>query len=230
MPLYREHEPEDAPVLIIANGEPCSTTLLSVLLIHDPFVIVLDNAIYRATEMGIKINAWLGDFDETHDFEQVKRHSPHIEIVRTPDQELRDFNKAIDFAIQRGYQAANIVWATGRRADHAMANMTDIVRYKGKIDLVLWDDYSKIFAISSGFERWYKSNTPISLMPIGIVAGIKTTGLKYDLGHEELSLGYRHGCSNSAAQDGVVTISFNKGDMLLMECNDLTPDRSACVS
>ncbi|MGX5855439.1 thiamine diphosphokinase [Dyadobacter jiangsuensis] len=209
------------PALIIANGEACSPELLGQLLEWSPFIVVLDHAIYRVLDLGIKVDAWLGDFDVAHDFEAVRERQHPLEIVNTPDQEKTDLNKAIEFLIERGFPAANIVWATGRRADHAITNITDLVRYKDKIKLVLLDDYSKIFPLTGTFEKWYAAGTPISLIPVGAVDGIETSGLKYNLNNETLTMGHRTGSSNVTEADGMVRVSAQKGDLLIMECWDL---------
>jgi len=209
------------PALIIANGEACSEELLGQLLEWSPYIVVLDHAIYRVLELGIKIDVWLGDFDKDHDFDAIRSSQEPLEIVSTPDQDKTDLEKAIDFLIGRGFPAANIVWATGRRADHAITNITNLVRYKEEIRLVLFDDYSKIFPLRGVFEKWYVAGTPISLIPVGEVKGIKTSGLKYNLDQETLTLGYRTGNSNEAETDGMVRISASQGDLLIMECWDL---------
>lgn len=209
------------PALIIANGEACSPELLGQLLEWSPFIVVLDHAIYRVLDLGIKVDAWLGDFDVAHDFEAIRERQHPLEIVNTPDQEKTDLNKAIEFLIERGFPAANIVWATGRRADHAITNITDLVRYKDKIKLVLLDDYSRIFPLTGTFEKWYAADTPVSLIPVGTVDGIETSGLKYNLNNETLTMGHRTGSSNVTEADGMVRVSAQKGDLLIMECWDL---------
>ncbi|GAB2790656.1 thiamine diphosphokinase [Rhabdobacter roseus] len=208
------------PALIIANGEACSEELLGQLLEWSPYVLVLDHAIHRVLPLGIKIDAWLGDFDHGHDFEAVLAQQHPLEIIHTPDQDKTDLNKAIEFLIERGFPAANIVWATGRRADHAITNLTDLVRYKDQIRLVMLDDHSKIFPLRGTFEKWYAAGTPLSLIPVGTVQGIVTSGLKYNLHHETLTLGYRTGSSNEVAADGFVRITAHTGDLLIMECWD----------
>ena len=208
------------PALIIANGESCSDEMLGQLLEWSPFVVVLDHAIYRVLDRGIKVDAWLGDFDQDHDFGAIRERQHPLEIVPTPDQDKTDLEKAIEFLIGRGFPAANIVWATGRRADHAITNITNMVRYKTQIRLVLYDDHSKIFPLVGTFEKWYVAGTPLSLIPIGEVSGIVTSGLKYNLTDETLTLGYRSGNSNEAAADGFVRIAAGTGDLLIMECWD----------
>lgn len=208
------------PALIIANGEACSEELLGQLLEWSPMVVVLDHAIYRVLDLGIKVDVWLGDFDQQHDFEDIQARQHPLKIVHTPDQELPDIEKAINYLIQEGFPAANIVWATGRRADHTLTNITSMVRYKDDIRLVMFDDYSKIFPLTGTFEKWYVTGTPISLIPVGTVDGIQTSGLKYNLNDEALTLGYRTGSSNEAETDGMVRISARSGDLLIMECWD----------
>lgn len=208
------------PALIIANGEACNDEMLGQLLEWSPFVVVLDHAIYRVLDRGIKVDAWLGDFDHGHDFDAIRERQHPLEIVPTPDQNKTDLEKAIEFLIGRGFPAANIVWATGRRADHAITNITNLVRYKTQIRLVMFDDHSKIFPLAGTFEKWYTAGTPLSLIPVGAVNGIVTSGLKYNLADETLTLGHRSGNSNEAAADGFVRITAREGDLLIMECWD----------
>lgn len=209
------------PALIIANGESCSNELLGQLLEWSPFVVVLDGAINRVLELGIKIDVLLGDFDsKNHAVEQIQAQQK-IEIVHTPDQNKTDLQKGIEFLIARNFDAVNIIWATGRRADHNLSNITDIVRYKQQINIVLHDDYSKIFQLPKRYQKWYVKDTVLSLMPVGVVSGVTTQGLSYNLQNDVLTLGYRTSSSNSAAQDGQVMIEHTEGDLLMMECRDV---------
>ena len=51
------------PALIIANGAACDPERMGQLLEWNPFVLVLDGALHRVLELGIRIDAVLGDFD-----------------------------------------------------------------------------------------------------------------------------------------------------------------------
>lgn len=205
---------------MIANGEACSTELIGQLLEWSPFVLVLDGAIHRVMDLGIKIDALLGDFD-SHDraLAELENQMP-VEIIHTPDQNKTDLQKGIEYLISKGFSAVNIIWATGRRADHNLTNVTDIVRYRSQINIVMLDDYSRIIPLPPIFKKWYVKGSVLSLMPVGTVSGIVTTGLKYNLNQEELKIGYRSGSSNEADEDGLVTIQYASGDLLLMECKD----------
>ncbi|RYF66434.1 MAG: thiamine diphosphokinase [Cytophagaceae bacterium] len=208
------------PALLIANGESCDPDLLGQLLEWSPFIVVLDQAIHRVMDMGLKADVLLGDFDRDLDVDAIRTAQYPIEIISTPDQNKTDLEKGIDFLIERGFPAVNIVWATGRRMDHTITNLTNIVRFKSTIKVTLIDDYSVIYPLVGRFEKWYAKGTPISLIPVGTVTGIETEGLLYNLYNESLTIGYRTGSSNEAADDGFVRIITQTGDLLLMECHD----------
>ncbi|MCV9930057.1 thiamine diphosphokinase [Flavobacterium sp. LS1R49] len=211
---------DQEPALIIANGAACNPELLGQLLEWSPLVIVLDSAMERVVELGIKVDVLLGDFDRGFDTEKYKTSQYPIEIVHTPDQDKTDLEKAFEYLIERKIPAANVVWATGKRADHTITNLTNIVRYRNLLKIVILDDHSKIFILPNKFEKWYTANTPISLIPVGVVNGISSDNLVYPLQNDTLTIGYRTGISNAVAKDGIVTITHTDGDLLLMECMD----------
>jgi len=209
------------PALIIANGEACSNELLGQLLEWSPFIVVLDGAIVRVLELEIKVDVLLGDFDRLgNKLEEIRKLQHPLEIVYTPDQEKTDLEKAFDFLIERGHKAVNVVWATGKRADHTITNLTQLVKYKNQLQIVVLDNYSRVFCLSRNFRKWYPAGTSLSLIPVGAVNGITTAGLKYNLNNETLSLGYRSGNSNETVIDGIISIEHVEGDLLLMECHD----------
>lgn len=211
---------DQEPALIIANGASCSHELLGQLLEWSPLVIVLDSAMDRVIDLGIKIDVLLGDFDRGFNPEYYLEKQYPLEIVHTPNQDKTDLDKAFDYLIAKGHKAVNVIWATGKRADHTITNITNIVAYRKQLKIVVWDDHSKVFLLQQKYEKWYTAKTTISLIPIGKVTGITTKNLFYPLNNEELTIGYRTGSSNHVAEDGIVTIEHQDGDLLLMECWD----------
>lgn len=210
------------PALIIANGESCSAELLGQLLEWSPTVVVLDGAAHRVQELGIKMDVIIGDFDRIspEELNKLSVEQDPLRIIHVEEQESTDLEKAIRFLIEEGYPAVNIVWATGRRTDHTLNNLMSLHRFAHQIDLVMYDDFSKIIPLTKPYEKWYPANYNLSLLPLGKVEGLVTTGLKYNLNNEHLESGIRSGSSNQTLQDGFVKISFQKGKLLLMECHD----------
>ncbi|UQD57531.1 thiamine diphosphokinase [Flavobacterium sp. K5-23] len=211
---------DQEPALIIANGAACSSELLDQLLEWSPLVIVLDSAVERVFELGIKIDVLLGDFDRGFDANYYKEKQYPLEVVHTPDQSKTDLEKAFDYLFERNIPAVNVIWATGKRTDHTITNLTNIVRYREKLKIVILDDHSKVFLLPKRFEKWYPSKTPISLIPIGHVTGIHSENLFYPLENDYLTIGYRTGSSNHVINDGIVIIEHSEGDLLMMECMD----------
>lgn len=211
---------DQEPALIIANGASCSDELLGQLLEWSPLVVVLDSAIERVLELGIKVDVLIGDFDRDFDPYYYAEQQYPMEVVHISDQESTDLEKAFNYLVERNIPAANVVWATGKRADHTITNITNIVRFKEKLKIVVLDDYSKIYRIPNSFKKWYEKGTIISLIPVGTVNGIISTNVLYPLNNESLTIGYRTGSSNTVLEDGIVSISYDEGDLLMMECHD----------
>ena len=211
---------DQEPALIIANGAACSNELLGLLLEWSPLVVVLDSAICRVMKLNIKVDVLLGDFDRDFNANYYKETQFPIEIVSTPNQDKTDLEKAFDYLIEREIPAVNVVWATGKRSDHTITNLTIIAKYRNLLKIVIFDDHSKVFLLPRKFQKWYPKNTIISLIPIGTVNGISSENLLYPLNKTTLKIGYSTGCSNQAKQDGIVKIEHLDGDLLLMECND----------
>ena len=211
---------DQEPALIIANGASCNNELLGQLLEWSPLVVVLDSAIERVIDLNIKVDVLLGDFDRGFDPQDFIKEQYPIEIVHTPDQNKTDLEKAFDYLIERKIPAVNVVWATGKRADHTITNITNIARYRDLLKIVILDDHSKIFILPRNFQKWYPANTPISLIPIGKVSGISSENLYYPLQNDTLAIGIRTGSSNHVTQDGMVIINHIEGDLLIMECFD----------
>jgi thiamine pyrophosphokinase len=212
------------PALLIANGSSCKSELLEELLEWSPFVVVLDGAMSRVHDLGIKVDVLLGDFDRNElAIEEIKKFQFPIEIIHTPDQEKTDLEKGIEFLIERGFPAVNIIWATGLRMDHTLANVFNLVKYKNDISLVMLDDHSKVIPLKSYphiFEKWYQKSTIISLLPMPQAYGIETVNLLYKLNKESLEIGFKLGNSNEVENDGLVQLKFASGELFLLECID----------
>lgn len=211
---------DQEPALIIANGASCSNELMGELLEWSPLVIVLDSAIERVLGLNIKVDVLLGDFDRDFNANYYKEKQYPLEIVHTPNQNKTDLEKAFDYLIEKGHKAANVIWATGKRSDHTISNITNIISYRDKLKIVILDNHSKIFLLPRKYQKWHTSQTIISLIPIGDVTGITTENLYYKLKNDNLKLGYKNGNSNYVIDDGLISIEHKTGDLLLMECVD----------
>ncbi|MCO5253452.1 MAG: thiamine diphosphokinase [Bacteroidia bacterium] len=206
------------PVLVLANGMPCSSDLLNQLVEWSPSIMVLDGAYFKAMARNIRFDILLGDFDS------LGTLSPELpfpaEIIHTPDQEKTDLHKGIELLIERKTQAANLLWATGARADHFMSNLNVMARFRNEITLKMIDDHSVIYPIKSPFKKYFRAGENLSLIPLKAVRNINTRNLQYEISQGVLEPGGRFGSSNKVKESGLVEISFDDGILLLMECKD----------
>ncbi|MBI1184494.1 thiamine diphosphokinase [bacterium] len=206
------------PALLIADGEMCSLALLESLLEWSPMVLALDNAFMKVASLGVKVDYWLGDFDDVNPNEELEKwQQSHVQVVHTPDQNATDFEKGVDFLMQKGVREVNVLWATGKRFDHSLGNMSFLTKYHGKIKLVFYNDYSRMYMLNHSFSKWYKKGQIISLMPLPFAKAVSTTGLKYLLDKEDLEWGIRIGTSNEVPHDGEVSVNYTDGHLLMIE-------------
>lgn len=212
---------DQEPALIIANGEACSDDLLDQLMEWSPFVLVLDGAIHRVLEKQIKFDAWLGDFDSSNDIDITQiPHLQHIQKIHTPDQNKTDLQKGIEFLIEKGFPAANIIWGTGKRQDHHFNNLFTLSQYHSQITLGVIDNHSRVYVLPNAFKKWYPKGTKISIFPVGKATGIQTENLAYNMSNHDLQLPFSTSSSNEVAEDGFVSITYETGHLLMMECWD----------
>lgn len=208
------------PALIIANGLECNMGILGQLLEWSPFIVVLDGALQRVLELGIKFDVVLGDFDH-QSLDEVREAIPPDTIIEyVPDQEKTDLEKGLEYLIERKFQAVNILWATGRRSDHYMNNIAILARYMDKINQVMIDDHSRIYPINSGFRKFFPKDKNISLIPLNRVEGLHTTNLQWNTSGTTLEYPFNTSSSNKVKEDGLVSIEFLSGILLMMECVD----------
>ena len=209
------------PALIIANGQACSFELLGQLLEWSPFIVVLDGALGRVLDLGIHFDVLLGDFDSLTENDRKKVEALRIKIHHTPNQNKTDLQKGLDYLIANNHKMVNVVWATGLRADHSFNNICTLGWYKDLIQATILDDHSRIYVLPKTFTKKFNTNDIVSLIPLGVVEGISSTGLLYPLNNLNLSTDTATGASNQAIGDGLVTIEYKTGTLLAMECIEL---------
>jgi thiamine pyrophosphokinase len=206
--------------LIVANGEACSDDLLDQLLEWSPFVMILDGALERYVLKDKVFDVFLGDFDGRKVDELGSVLPAQVEIVHVPEQDKTDLEKGIEFLIKKGHKAVNILWATGRRSDHYLNNISILGRYLSQIDLVMIDAHSVIFPVRSGFKKYYPAGTNISLMPLNKVTNLRTGNLVWNSSGQNYEFPFSSSSSNRVLKNGIVNIHYDEGILLLMECRD----------
>ena len=198
-------------VIIVANGEqPQPPQHWNRIKRADP-LICTDGAANWLLERNITPDVIIGDLDSLKG--ELRGRLDQETIHHVPTQENTDLEKALLYAIDEGYTAATVLGATGKRDDQTLANLYLLVKYAEKIRLQLLTNYSTIEAITGEFSTRVEQGQTISLLPVGKVTGVTTTGLEFPLANETLEIGTR-GVSNRAA-DEEITVSVKSGTLLI---------------
>ncbi len=173
-------------------------------------VFCTDGAYKYLKELEIVPDVISGDFDSISTSEIPQG----IEVVETPDQNFTDFEKALAIIHSRNYEEVYVYGSSGMEHDHFLGNLSSGLKFKNKLTIVFFDDFSYYFFTEKSIVLDGYYGRTISLYPFPIAKGIKTTGLKYLLNDEDLDITKRIGIRNMAIEDKV-EIEYEEGELLL---------------
>ncbi len=193
-------------VLFISGQPPAK---LPDLNIFDK-IYCTDQAYFYLYSKKIKPDVISGDFDNF----DLKIIEDGIEVIETPDQDYTDFEKALKILIERGFEEVHVYGGSGREQDHYLGNLSVACKYREKLSIIFFDDYSYYFFAEKETQLQGYKDRMISLYPFPVTRGITTEGLKYPLNDEGLIITGRIGIRNTAVDD-VVKITFKDGGLLI---------------
>lgn len=155
----------------------------------------------------------------TGDFDSINNIPTTVEVLKTPDQDFTDFEKALHILRKRGYNSIDIYGGSGKEHDHFLGNLSTALLWKNEIRITFFDDYGTYFFIEDKCTLNNVLDKTISLIPFPIAQGILTEGLKFQLKNEPLTFGKRVGTRNKAIENEV-KISINSGELLVYISNE----------
>ncbi|MFD0761266.1 thiamine diphosphokinase [Lutibacter aestuarii] len=171
-------------------------------------VCAIDGAYNHFEANNILPDLVTGDFDSIHNIPTT------VEVIKTPNQEYTDFEKALQILKQRGYYYIDVYGGSGKEHDHFLGNISTALQWKLDVSISFFDDFGKYFFIKEHIELTKVKGRNISLIPFPNAYGISTKGLKYPLKNEDLTFGERIGTRNKADEETVV-ISYKSGNLLI---------------
>ena len=200
--------------LVVCNGEIGMTKEhVRRLLADRPFVVCADGGANKLRRWKIRPDLIIGDLDSV--IPLTRRVFSDIETIHLPDQNSTDLEKAFEYLIAHKFARAVVLGATGEQVDHTLANISILLKYRKKLDLVMKDALFDLFFVDGTARVATVPGQRISLMPIGLCTGVTTDGLRFPLSHEAMEFGVREGVSNEAT-GAAVTVTVADGSMLMM--------------
>lgn len=169
-----------------------------------------DGAYSYLSKFKIKPDVISGDFDSF----PLESLPEGIEIIETPDQEFTDFEKALQIIYARGHETVYVYGSSGMEHDHFLGNLTAGLKFKDRLTLLFFDDYSCYFFADFRLKLDGYKDRVVSLYPFPEASGITTSGLKFPLKNESLNLTSRIGTRNLAISDEI-EIEYTSGNLLI---------------
>jgi len=201
-----------ARAVIFANGELRDPDRARALLRADDTILCADGGTHHARALGLQPHTVIGDLDSLSKDEIDELTRGEVQINLFPaDKNETDLELALQFAVDSGFKAILIVGATGGRLDQTLSNLALISdSIFGDCDVRMDDGVEEAFFCRDETEVNGEIGDVVSLIPWGgVVGGIRTENLKWQLEDESLYAEESRGISNEMiAAKAAVSISF----------------------
>ncbi len=189
--------------IILANGFPPNRNTVKFLQ-NKGYATLLcaDGGANSAKTLDLIPAYIIGDLDSIRQdvYEYYSDNSNIIKIIRQNDT---DVEKCLKFAIKKKFDEVILLGATGDRLDHSFCNLGIVLKYFGKIKIMIIHQKSLLSAYSGSIILNTIPNEIISLYGIDSKTRIKSTGLKYPLNNIALPFGQKESTSNMAINNKV---------------------------
>ncbi|NOX89589.1 MAG: thiamine diphosphokinase [Calditrichaeota bacterium] len=201
-------------VAIVLNGEGLHKRRLKQALRDVSAVIAADGGANYCRKNNVIPDYIIGDLDSISiDHTQI---SPETELIRIDDQYSTDLEKALKLADTLKPDRLRLLNATGKRSDHAVANILFLARKSERIPVEVFDNYGVIHFLNPGRHQFYfKTGKLISLTSFTSVKNLSLKGFKYSLSNEHFN-DFFVGISNVVVQEPC-EIAFDSGILMMYE-------------
>ncbi len=137
-----------------------------------------------------------------------------IKIIETPNQNLTDFEKALNIIVDKGFKKVDIYGASGKEQDHFLGNINVAYKFENKLDLNFYDDNHHYFLTSKSISFKTEVGKTISLYPFPNATNIITSGLKYSVNKEDFKITDKIGIRNESVKQKI-SIDFESGTLIV---------------
>jgi thiamine pyrophosphokinase len=198
--------------LILANGKPPGKRLLKKYLSSVDLFICADGGANTSVRYNCIPHLIVGDFDSVRN--KTLRVFNKVKQRKLNDQNSTDLEKALTAARRNKCSKITVMGATGGRLDHAIGNLSALVKFSHKADIKFVDETGEFIPVGHKLEITLAIGTNISLLPLSRCKKIVTAGLKWNLKNESLQLGVRESTSNIVASPNI-NIKVGSGDLVV---------------
>ncbi|AWN24488.1 thiamine diphosphokinase [Deinococcus irradiatisoli] len=196
---------------ILVGGRLTLTPALAALPRPD-IVIAADGGARHAAALGVRIDAWVGDFDSSQDLTLDAPREVYPAAKDSTDAEL-----AVQVARQRGATELVVLGAFGGRFDHAFALALGACRLSAEglpVTLHSGDEAGYPLLPGEPVQLELEAGQIFSVLAASALRGLNLRGARWPLHGAEVPLGSGWTVSNEAA-GGPLTAEVSAGVALL---------------
>ncbi len=175
-------------------------------------IIAADGGAIRLFEIGILPDFVIGDLD-TFDASNLQKYFNNVEIIRESSQEINDFEKALNLAVQKGFHNILVVGFQGGELEHTLNNWSILIKFAQELNICVYELGRYGIPLSHSVHVEVRKGEIISIIPQPF-CNLTTQNLRWNLRRENLQLGRKEGARNMAESNDVI-IELNQGSFLL---------------
>ncbi|MEX2607164.1 MAG: thiamine diphosphokinase [Kiritimatiellia bacterium] len=193
--------------VVILNGEPPRKARLRELAASCP-VFAADGGTEVCVRAGVKPEWVAGDFD-SFPLENVPED---WERKLFPEQDRTDFQKVLA-CLPEEVDAIHVLGGLGRRIDHTLTNLLIASSLPETLQVCFEQGGERVVRITAQAPLHLELPVghTLSLLPLGEVTQVQTSGLKWNLTGHTMGPGQQLGQSNQV--EGPVTVQVGRGSL-----------------
>ncbi|MFC3833923.1 MULTISPECIES: thiamine diphosphokinase [Deinococcus] len=193
--------------ILVGGRLVCTAALLA--LPRPDLVVAADGGARHADVLGVRVDAWVGDFDSSDGVELDAPREVHPAAKDETDAEL-----AVRDALARGARELVFVGAFGGRFDHTAALLLGGVRLAREhglgVTLTSGDEWAWPLLPGAGLRVDVPAGVTLSVVACSDLRGLTLSGVRWPLDRADVPLGSGWTVSNEA-QGGPVTATLQEG-------------------
>lgn len=200
--------------LIFANGPWFEQATIRDVQNHVDFTLACDGALNRCVEVGIHVDAVVGDMDsvEPDILETFARAGGEVVEVRDPN--TNDLSKALKVAKERGASKCVLVGVHDGDPQHAWANMLVCAEQDMDLQSLTSTHVYRFFCPGETYSIEMEPQQTFSLFAVPFANDITLTGCAYPMEKAALETG-SHGLHNRSLGLSV-ELEFSEGRLLMV--------------
>ena len=200
--------------LILANGPWCEEMTIRDLQNHVDFTLACDGALNRCVELGIHVDAVVGDLDSVDPEILATFAREGGEVVEVKNPNTNDLSKALKVAKTRGATKGVLVGVHDGDPQHAWANMLVCAEQDMDLQSLTSTHVYRFFCPGEIYSIEMEPQQTFSLFAVPFANNITLTGCAYPMEKAALETG-SHGLHNRSLGPSV-EIEFSEGRLLMV--------------